>query len=94
MTTAFDLIDSIFARAPGMGDVRVITPKQLNFLRDLIGKDPERGAVKRGGPGSMIWTPRGHPMYVITEDPMGGEKHTLARSSNLQPSGEGKLFDY
>ena len=92
--TAFDLIDSIFARVqPGMpGNMRRITPRQLKYLRDLIGADPEGGAVKDGGRGSLVWMPAGRTKYVLTEDPIGGEKHTLTKMGNLRPSAEGRLF--
>ncbi len=92
--TAYELIDSIFARVqPRMpGNERRITRRQLDWLRDLIGADSEGGAVRSGGPGSLVWMPSGRTKYVITEDPTGGEKHTLAKLMNLTASGEGRLF--
>lgn len=93
--TAFDLIDSIFARVqPSMpGNVRRITEAQLKYLRDLIDADPEGSQVKRGAPGSLVWSPSGRTKYVITEDPTGGEKHTLAKFSGFQPQPHRDLFD-
>lgn len=92
--TAYELIDSIFARVqPGMpGNERRITRRQLDWLRDLIGADPEGGAVRSGGPGSLVWMPSGRTKYIITEDPTGGDKHTLVKLANLTPSAEGRLF--
>lgn len=93
--TAHDLIESIFARASwgGMaGNMRRLTPDQLSFLRNLIDKDPEGGAVTRGDRGSMVWMPSGRHKYVITEDPTNGTKHTLTRLSNLVASESGRLF--
>lgn len=93
--TAFDLIDSIFswpARRGMEGNVRRITPRQLIKLRELIGEDPEGGAVRSGAPGSLIWMPSGRNKYIVTEDPTGGDMHTLTRLSNIVPSGCGSLF--
>jgi len=92
--TPFDLIDSIFSRAPwrGMsGNQRHITRDQLVYLRDLIDADPEAAKVKRGAPGSLVWMPSGRHKYILTED-LIGEKHTLTRLSNIAASGMGSLF--
>jgi len=55
--TAFDLIDSIFSRVQdGMpSNMRRVTPGQFAYLRDLIGRDPEGGAVHKGMNGSIIY---------------------------------------
>jgi hypothetical protein len=90
--TAFDLIDSIFSRPQhGPGNARRITRDQLNYLRDLIGQDPESGKVRNGAPGSLVWTPSGRHKYVVTED-LAGAKHTLTKLSNIEASGMGNLF--
>jgi hypothetical protein len=92
--TAHDLIESIFSRVQWNmpANVRRITVDQLKWLRDLIGRDPEGGAVTGGSMNSLVWMPSGRHKYVITEDPTGGTKHTLARLSNLVASDEGRLF--
>lgn len=92
--TAFDLIDSIFSRPQTgiAGNMRRVTPAQLKYLRDLIGADPEGGHVRNGGPGSLVWMPSGRHKYVLTEDPTGGDKHTLTRLSNLIGTESGRLF--
>lgn len=93
--TAFDLIDSIFSRVQPWSklpsNARRITPKQLLKLRELIDEDPEGGAVTRGAPGSLVWRPAGRTKYMITED-LYGDKHTLAKFSNIVASDTGKLF--
>jgi hypothetical protein len=71
--------------------MRRITPDQLKYLRNLIGADPEGGAITRGAPGSLIWMPMGRHKYVITED-LAGKKHTLTRLSNITASETGMLF--
>jgi hypothetical protein len=89
--TAHDLIDSIF-RWPQEGvacNMRRISAGQLKYLRDLIDADPEGGAVTRGAPG---WMPSGRHRYVLTEDPTGGNKHTLTQLSSIAMSGCGSLF--
>jgi len=90
--TAFELIDSIFWRAqPGTpGNLRRITREQLNYLRDLIDKAGPSEAIKRGAPGSLIWTPAGRHKYVVTED-LTGNRHTLTRLANVA-SESGTLF--
>lgn len=91
--TAFDLIDSIFRRAqPGVaGNVRRISREQLHYLRDLIDIDGPASAIKRGAPGSLIWTPAGRDKYVVTED-LVGNRHTVTRLANLVSSESGRLF--
>ena len=91
--TAHGFIDQLFSRPSfGLdGNMRRLTPGQLDLLRNLIGEDEEGGAVQRGANGSLIWMPSGRPKYVITEDPRGG-KHILARFSNLKASASGSLF--
>ncbi len=92
--TAHELIESIFSRPQQKmpGNVRRITPAQLGYLRDLIGQDEEGGAVTGGAGGSLVWKPRGRHKYILTEDPTGGEKHTLTKLTTLDASGTGKLF--
>ena len=92
--TAHDLIDSIFSRPQEgvAGSMRNITPRQLVFLNNLIGKDDEGGAVTRGSGNSLVWMPRGPHKYVITEDPTGGDKHTLMRLPRLVTTGMDSLF--
>ena len=94
LMTAYDLIDSIFARpARGVdGSSRRITTAQLDYLIDLIGRDEEGAAIQRGRGKSLVWMPSGRNKYVVTEDPTGGDKHTLARLANFVPSGQGRLF--
>jgi hypothetical protein len=93
--TARGLIDSIFSRPAWMGmspDLRRITPEQLKFMTDLVAKDAERASVQRGRGRSFVWTPSGPHKFVITEDPTGGDKHTLLRVPNLAKSESGSLF--
>lgn len=92
--TAHELIESIFRRAqPGLpGNMRRITTSQLKYLRDLIGADEEGAAVTRGLSNSLVWMPSGRHKYVLTEDPTGGNRHTLTRMSNLVASDAGSLF--
>jgi hypothetical protein len=91
--TAHDLIDSIFARPQAglAGNIRSVTIMQLGYLRDLIGQDPEGGAIRAGAPGCMIWMPSGRWKYILAEDSIGN-KHTLTRMGTLKPSGAGELF--
>jgi hypothetical protein len=92
--TAHNLIDSIFSRPSWRddpGNLRRLTPDQLDFLLKLIGKDEEGGAVQRGMGRSIVWMPSGRHKYVVTEDP-GGRKHTLTRQANLVASESGRLF--
>jgi hypothetical protein len=92
--TAFGLIESIFSRPPWRGEPgnqRRITRDQLVYLRDLIDADPQAGAVKRGAPGSLVWTPAGSHKFVLSED-LAGDKHTLTRLSNITAGGTGMLF--
>ena len=91
--TAFDLIDSIFSRhQDGVpGNMRRVSREQLNYLRDLIGADPEGAAVTKGTAGSVVWMPSGRNKYVLTED-LIGKKHTLTRLSNIVASETGRLF--
>jgi hypothetical protein len=92
--TAFDLIDSIFARPASRGmdaNIRRLTPEQLGYLRGLIERDAESAAVRPGAPGSLVWMPKGRHKYVITEDARGG-KHTLARLSSIEAGRSGRLF--
>jgi hypothetical protein len=92
--TAHDLIDSIFSRPPWLGmpgNIRHLTPDQLDFLLKLIGKDEEGGAVQWGTGRSLVWTPSGRHKYIVTEDP-GGRKHTLTRLANSVASESGRLF--
>jgi len=91
--TPFDLIESIYARPQdGMpSNERAITARQLSYLKDLIGADPEGGALTRSGPGVWMWTPAGRTKYRITEDYAGG-RHKIARFSNVVASGTGRLF--
>lgn len=92
---AHDLIESIFSRSgwrAAAPNVRSITPEQLKFLRDLIAKDPESHKARAGDRGSLVWMPSGPFKYVLTEDPTGGKKHTLARLSNIAAA-SGSLFD-
>lgn len=91
--TAFDLIESIFARPQRdmPSNERRITATQLSYLKDLIGADPEGGAMARAGPGVWTWAPAGRTKYQLTED-YQGNRHTLARFMNLTASETGRLF--
>jgi hypothetical protein len=91
--TAFDLIDSIYARPQSdvPSHIRFITASQLSYLKDLIGADPEGGAMRRDGPGRWIWAPSGRIKYELTED-LSGRKHRIARLANLTSSETGRLF--
>jgi hypothetical protein len=91
--TAHDLIASIFSRVqPGVaGNIRNITSAQVDYLRDLIGKDEEGGAVQPGRGRGFAWLPSGRDKYVVAEEP-GGDRFTLTRMSNLVASGSGRLF--
>lgn len=91
--TAFDLIDSIFARVQPdrPGNERGITGKQLTYLKDLIGADPEGGAIRQRGRNVWQWMPAGRVKYEITEDFATG-RHKIARLSSGIPTGTGHLF--
>jgi hypothetical protein len=91
--TAFELIDSFFARPqPGRAShERRITTRQLGYLKDLIGADPEGGAMAPAGPGVWYWTPAGRNKYEITED-YGKAGHKIARLSSGRVTGTGQLF--
>ena len=91
--TAFDLIDSIFSRVQGgmPSNVRRVTAQQFAYLRDLIDRDPEGGAVHKGMNGSIIWMPSGRTKYVLTEDP-AGSRSTIAKLQNITASDCGRLF--
>jgi hypothetical protein len=91
--TAFDLIDSIFARhQDGVpGNERRVTSAQLGYLRNLIDADPEGGALRRDGPNVWLWAPAGRNKYRIEEDMVKG-RHKIARLSTLTPSATGRLF--
>ena len=89
---AHDLIESIFARPQdGPRDIRRITKDQLDYLQDLIRKDPESAKMHNGQGGSLVWTPAGKHKYVLTED-LVGNKHTLTRLSNIEAMGQTSLF--
>ena len=92
--TAHELIEDIFRRPQRgvAGNERRITMKQLVYLRDLIGQDEEGAAVKPGRGLSLVWMPSGRTKFVLTEDPTGGDKHTITKYMNLVPSGAGELF--
>lgn len=93
--TAHDLIASIFvqARSGPRGNVRGITRRQLEYLHILIDRDKECASVRLGdAPGSLVWMPEGPWKYVLSEDPTGGDKHTLTRLTTLTPTGAGNLF--
>jgi hypothetical protein len=91
--TAFDLIESIFARAQRdmPGNERRITFRQLVCLKDLIGADEEGSSFRMAAPGEWIWAPAGRNKYVISEDRQGN-RHKIARLANLGASGTGRLF--
>jgi hypothetical protein len=91
--TAHDLISDIFKRhQDGVpGNERRITRRQLDLLRQLIGEDEEGGAMRPGMGLGFAWMPSGRDKYTVSES--AGGRITLARFSNLVPSGAGKLFD-
>ena len=91
--TAFDLIASIYQRPQSdvASNVRFITASQLSYLKDLIGADPEGGALRRDGPGRWIWAPSGRMKYELTED-LAGRRHRIARLANIVSSETGRLF--
>jgi hypothetical protein len=91
--TPFDLIESIYARpqADVASNERFITARQVAYLKDLIGADPEGVALVRTGPGVWQWAPAGRTKYQITEDYLNG-RHKIARYSNVVASGTGRLF--
>jgi hypothetical protein len=91
--TAFDLIDSIFShvQAGVPGNERRITERQLDYLEELIGEDPEGAAYVSDGPGRKIWKPSGRTKFVIMRD--GPTTHRCVQKlSNLAASGTGSLF--
>ena len=93
--TALDLIDSIFTRTGrpcGVPNMRGISGEQLGYLRRLIERDPESAKVHAGNRGSLVWTPEGRDDYVLTEDPLGGDKHTLMRLPKIAAEQSGSLF--
>lgn len=92
--TAHGLIDEIFSRVQEgvAGNVRRITQRQFDYLRELIGQDEEGGAVRSGMNGSIIWMPSGRHKYVLTAPPPGRKLGTLTKLNNLAPSGTGSLF--
>lgn len=91
--TAFELIDSIFSRcqAGRPGNERGISVDQLIYLRKLIGKHPEGGAVEQLGPGRTRWMPMGRWKYEVVED-LHGKQHMLIKQGNIVPSETGRLF--
>jgi hypothetical protein len=91
--TAFDLIDSIYARAGwGVeGNTRRITRRQMSKLIELIGEDKQGGDLRRGTGSSLVWMPSGRDKYVITED-LRGERHTLTRLPSIAIGSMGSLF--
>ena len=89
--TALSLVDSIFARAQPeqAGNVRRITRKQLDFLRDLI--EAQYGADARiEAQGKLTWLPAGRHKYVIAEDRFG-DRHTVMKLTNLAGAPEGRF---
>lgn len=91
--TAFDLIDSIFSRVQTgvAGHQRRISPEQLEYLKSLIGQDPEGAAFKPNGPGEWIWAPSGRNKYLLT-DGTYGKKRMLTRMSSINATAMGRLF--
>lgn len=91
--TAFDLIDSIFARVQlgTPGHQRRITQQQYDYLRGLIEEDPEGSAFRAHGPGEMIWMPSGRTKYILSEEGPG-RKRMLTKMGSLQASAMGRLF--
>lgn len=93
--TALELIDSIFTRTGRRRkdpNQRGISREQLNYLRRLIVAEPAGERLRAGSRGSLVWKAAGLWSYVLTEDPAGGEEHTLLRSRNVDPNATGSLF--
>lgn len=92
--TAHELIAGIFSR-PQQGvssNLRFVTERQFNYLKDLIGMDEEgAAAVQNGMNGGLVWMPSGRVKYVLSYDP-GSGKRSITKLGVLHPTGEGRLF--
>jgi hypothetical protein len=91
--TAHDLILDLFSR-PQSGvasNMRFITERQFNWLKDLIGADDEGSAVTGGMNGGLVWMPSGRWKYVLTFEP-GSGKRSIMKLASVAPSAAGSLF--
>lgn len=91
--TAHDLITDLFSRpqAHTAANLRWITERQFNWLKDLIGADDDGRAITNGRNGGLVWMPRGRYKYVLSYDP-ATEKRSLTKLANVTPSAAGTLF--
>lgn len=90
--TAHDLIADIFSRHQhGVpGNERWITTRQRDKLIELIGEDPEGGALSGAPGGNRLWTPSGRSKYLISDH--GPTRHKLTEFANLIATESGRLF--
>ncbi len=90
---ARELVESILRRPQaGVADnMRFITREQMVYVLDLIAKDEEAAALRRGAGNSFVWSPSGRDRYVVTED-FRPDRHTLTKVKSLVPEGVGSLF--
>jgi hypothetical protein len=91
--TAHQFIDDIFSRPQRnvAGNMRYVTERQFNWLKDLIGQDEEGAAVKNGINGGLVWLPSGRWKYVLSYDP-GSGRRALTKLASPMPSSAGSLF--
>ena len=92
MTAAY-LVSEIFSR-PQQGiasEIRVLSERQFVVLRGLMLDEEQKGTVRAGQGGSLIWMPRGPLKYVLTEDRVR-LKYFLTRMSTAAPAESGRLF--
>lgn len=91
--SARGFIDEIFSRPQERvaGNIRRVTARQFDKVRELIAGDPERGAVKSGINGGLVWSPAGRWKYVLAVDPVC-DRRTITRLEAVDASESGSLF--
>lgn len=91
--TAIELITEIFARqqAGVASNLRWITGRQFDWLRDLIGSDPEEAPIHNGMNGGLVWEPAGRWKYVLSYQP-STERHSLMRLAKVHAQDGARLF--
>jgi hypothetical protein len=91
MTAEF-LIGEIFSRAQGrQTDLRSVTERQFDTLRDLIALEPGM-QVRQGSNGGIVWTPAGPYKYILTAF-AGARRFSIMRLPNVGTRGAGSLFE-
>ena len=91
--SARGFIDEIFSRPQDRvsANLRHITTRQFDKIRELIADDPERAAVKGGLNGGLVWSPAGRWKYVLAVDAVR-DRRTIARLEAVDASATGSLF--